>query len=180
MSYKQIERYLVKMKTNLWWQGLADAGTLEELESHLNEAVEEGMKRGLDPEEAQAQALTRFGPASQVAEQFGKERMAPMQKILLILAAAGGITFAVIDALPKFDDMGILAFSILIFSGLLSLVGFRKPWLLALAVGLWIPLHDILSSANFGSLLALLFALAGAYGGWGIHRLVRKTLIEKA
>ena len=56
MSYKQIERYLVKMKTHLWWQGLADAGTLEELESHLNEAVEEGMKRGLDPEEAQAQA----------------------------------------------------------------------------------------------------------------------------
>ena len=98
-----------------------------------------------------------------------------MQKILLGLAVVGGIAFAVIDSLPKFDDMGILAFGILFFSGLLGLLGCRRPWLLALAVGLWIPLHDIPGSGNFGSLLALLFAFVGAYSGWGLNLLIRKS-----
>jgi hypothetical protein len=90
------------------------------------------------------------------------------------LAASGGIAFAYIDSLPKFDDMGILAIGILIFSGLIALLGCRKPWLFALAVGLWIPLHDILVFGNFESLLAVLFTLAGVYSGRGLNRLNRK------
>jgi hypothetical protein len=78
--------------------------------------------------------------------------------------------------LPKFDDTGILAFGILLFSGLLGLLGARRPWLLGLAVGIWIPLHDIPLSGNYGTLLALLFALLGAYLGWGLNRLIRTTL----
>ncbi len=99
-----------------------------------------------------------------------------MQKLLLGLAVAAGLFAAYVDALPKFDDTGILAFGILLAAGLLGLLGFRRPWLLALAVGAWIPLHDVLFLRSYGSLLALIFAFAGAYAGWGAHRLVKKSL----
>ena len=79
------------------------------------------------------------------------------------------------DAQPRWDDTGILAFSILLFSGMIGLLGFRRPWLLALAVGAWIPLHDILFTQNAGSLIALAFAFVGAYAGWGVNRLARKV-----
>ena len=74
--------------------------------------------------------------------------------------------------------MGILVLGMLAFSGLLGLIGGRRPWLLALAVGLWIPLYEILRSQNFGSLLALAFAFAGAYAGWGLNRLIRRSFVS--
>jgi len=175
MKSKLIERYLSRVKVYLMCLGLADPRTLDELESHLYESLAAGLEGGLDLEAAQAQALEKFGPALRVALQFEREQMNLIQILILAAATAGGIFFAYVDALPKFDDTGILVFAILIFSGLLGLSGARRPMLLALAVGLWIPLHDIPASGNFGALLALVFALAGVYIGWALNRLIRKT-----
>ena len=168
-----IEAYLRKLRTYLRWLGLADPRDLEELESHLYESYEDGLSRGLTSEQAQAEALARFGPPLRVAAQFEREKMTFIQILLLAVAVLGGLFSAYVDALPKFDDTGILAFGILIFTGLLGLLGARRPWLLGLSVGLWIPLRDIPLSGNYGSLLALLFALIGAYAGWGLNRLIR-------
>ena len=47
-----------------------------------------------------------------------------------------------------------------------------RPWATALLVGVWIPLFGILAGANYGSLLALAFAFAGAYAGMFLRRAV--------
>lgn len=99
-----------------------------------------------------------------------------MQNLLLTAALLAGLFSAYVDSRPGWDDSGILAFGILIVSGLITLLGYRRPWVIALAVGIWIPLYSIFTTQNYGSLLALVFALIGAYGGWLAHLLIRKTL----
>jgi hypothetical protein len=86
-----------------------------------------------------------------------------------------GLFLAYLDALPHWDDTGILAGGMLLGSGLLALPGCRRPWLLALAVGIWIPLHDILLSHDLRLVFILIFPFVGAYAGWGLHLLYRKA-----
>jgi hypothetical protein len=139
------------------------------------DAVEQGMKMGLDQAAACQRAVERFGPAKVVAASYEKERQDPMQKILLSLAVVCGLFLAYLDARPGWNDSGILAGGLLLSSGLLALLGCRRPWLLALAVGIWIPLHDIFLSRDISMLLVLLFPLLGAYAGWAIHLGLSKT-----
>jgi len=176
MKKDPIQTYLRKLEHQLWLRGLADADTLTEIESHLFESVEAGLRQGLNVEKAQAQALERFGSTKVVAETFEKERKAVMQNVLLAVAVLAGLFSAYVDSRPTWDDTGILAGGLLLISGLLTLLGHRKPWLIALAVGLWIPLHDIYLSHDFLMLLVLLFPLVGAYAGWAVRLGIRKTL----
>ena len=133
------------------------------------------MRRGLSEEEAEKQAVERFGSVRAITSAFETERKSTMQTILLLVSALTGLFFAYVDSRPTWDDTGILAFSILIASGLIVLLGYRRPWLAALAVGSWIPLHGILITHNYGSILALAFAFAGAYGGWLLRLGIQKT-----
>ena len=98
-----------------------------------------------------------------------------MQKLLLAIAVLAGLFAAYVDSRPTWDDTGIMAFSILIISGLIVLLGYRRPWLVALAVGLWIPLRGIFITHNYFSLIALAFAFVGAYGGWVVRLGIRNT-----
>lgn len=89
----------------------------------------------------------------------------------------GLITY--VDTRPRWDDAGITAMAIFLTCGLLGAAGPRRPWLWALAVGLWLPLIDIAVHHRAGAILALLFAFAGAYAGMGLRRAmapVRPTL----
>jgi len=176
MQENQIQAYLRKLERHLWVRGLADKNDLAEIESHLLEAVEHELSQGLSLEEAQTQALERFGSVKIVVSTFEKERQNLMQNILLAAAVLAGLFSAYVDSRPTWDDTGILAGGLLMISGLLTLLGHRKPWLIALAVGIWIPLHDIYLSHDFRMLLVLLFPLVGAYGGWLVRLGIRKTL----
>jgi HAAS domain-containing protein len=176
MKADRIQTYLRALERKLWLRGLSNPETMAELESHLLESVAGGLRSGLNVEEAQEQALERFGSVKVIANTFEKERMDWMQNLLLGIAALAGLFFAYVDSRPAWDDTGILAGGLLLMSGLLTLLGHRKPWLIALAVGLWIPLHDIYLSHDFLLLLVLLFPLVGAYGGWVIRLGIRKTL----
>ncbi len=98
-----------------------------------------------------------------------------MQKIYPLLALAAGLLIAYIDGLPHWDDTGIIVFALLAASALLALLAGRLPWLIALAVGLPIPLAAILGRGDFSMLITLLFPLAGAYAGWGLGRVIRHT-----
>lgn len=89
-----------------------------------------------------------------------------------LFACTFGIIIAWIDAQPNWDDSGISAFMILLVSMLAGYMAKRKPWLIALAVGIWIPLYGIISTQNFGSLLALLPGFIGAYTGWWIEKIM--------
>ena len=90
----------------------------------------------------------------------------------VLFACILGIAIAWVDSQPNWDDAGISAFMVLSVSMLAAYIAKRKPWLIALAVGAWIPLYGIFSTQNFGSLLALLPGIIGAYTGWWIERIL--------
>jgi hypothetical protein len=84
MKEKSIQSYLRKLEQALWLRGLSHADTLEEIESHLLESMERGIRQGLDQGEAEREALKRFGSVRVVTSTFIKERLGPMQKILQV------------------------------------------------------------------------------------------------
>lgn len=95
-----------------------------------------------------------------------------MKYVLLVIAILAGLGIAYVDSRPTWDDTGITAFSIFGACAIFSFLSPRSPWLWALAVGAWVPLAAILLNHNYGGLLALLFAFAGAYAGMLLRRLV--------
>ena len=95
--------------------------------------------------------------------------------ILVPVGLAMGLAIALVDTSPGWDDTGISAVAVLAASGLLAVMQPRRPWLWALVVGLWIPALNIATHHNYGSLLALLVAGAGAYGGAFAGRVVCHT-----
>ena len=176
MAENQIYSYLRMLKHQLWLHGVFDREYLDEVQIHLLESVETGIGRGLSAEEAERQALERFGSIKVVALGFAKERRIVMQNLLLASAVLAGLFSVYVDSRPTWDDSGILAFGILIVSGLITLLGYRRPWVIALAVGIWIPLYWILTTHNYGSILVLAFTFVGAYGGWLVRWGIEKTL----
>ena len=98
-----------------------------------------------------------------------------MQKILLGIAIVAGLFFAYVDSRPTWDDTAITVGAVLLTSGLLALIGFQRPWLLALAVGLWIPLYEIITTNTYASIIALVIAFIGAYGGWAVRLGISKA-----
>lgn len=99
-----------------------------------------------------------------------------MQSILLMVAVLAGLFSAWVDSLPNWDDTGLLVAGLLLVSGLLTLLGGRRPWLIALAVGIWIPLHDIFITHDVLMIVILLIPFVGAYAGWAIRLGVRRSL----
>ena len=94
-----------------------------------------------------------------------------MQKYLLPIALGLGLLLAFIDTRPNWDDTGIIVGAIVLSCASLGALAPERPWLWALAVGIWIPIFEIAPGGNFGALLALAFAFAAAYGGMGCRRL---------
>ncbi len=93
-----------------------------------------------------------------------------MKSLLFVVALAVGGVIAYVDSRPTWDDTGVTAVAIFVSCCLLGTVQPARPWLWALAVGMWIPVLGIARSSNYGSLLALPFAFAGAYAGMALRR----------
>ena len=104
-----------------------------------------------------------------------KERSASMKTLdwlLLLAALAVGLALGLVDSSPGWDDTGVSAAAVLAAT---AAFGFARPsraWVWALAVGLWIPALGIVLRGNYGSLLALVPAMAGAFAGAGARRLL--------
>jgi hypothetical protein len=167
--------YIKALEREMKKNGTFHPDTLAEIESHLLDSVEANLRRGLNQAQAEEEAVRRFGSVKLISSTFESERISIMQKVLLGVASAVGLFSLYVDTRPNWDDTGILAMGILLVCGLLALIGFQRPWLLALIVGIWIPLHGIFFTHNYGSIIALLIAFVGAYAGWavraGIYRL---------
>ena len=86
--------------------------------------------------------------------------------LLLSLGVISGIFIAWVDSLPSWDDTGIIAGSLFLISGILTFLARRRPWLTALAVGLWVPLRALVSSGDLSMVLVLIFPFLGAYAGF--------------
>ena len=85
--------------------------------------------------------------------------------MLVPLALTLGLAIAYVDSSPGWDDTGVSAAAVLGASGLFGVLYPARPWLWALAVGVWIPVSGIVREFNYASLLALVFSFAGAYAG---------------
>ncbi|MCA9978901.1 MAG: hypothetical protein KC413_24240 [Anaerolineales bacterium] len=94
------------------------------------------------------------------------------QWLLLLAAVSVGVAITWLDQSPGWDDTGISAMLILLSSGLLGVISPKRPYLWALAVGLWIPVLGIIRQHNDGSLLALVIAFIGAYIGMAVRKLL--------
>ncbi len=182
MKENRIQAYLRKLGHHLWLRGLADQNDLAEIESHLLESVEQGLMEGLSAQEAERQVLERFGNIRTILSAFEREGMLLMQKMLLGVAILTGLFIAFVDSRPTWDDTGITAGAMLLSSGLLTLLGYRRPWLIALAIGLWTPVYETYLSRKFYfpgvilfPLLVLLIPMIGAYAGWAVRLGIRKT-----
>ncbi len=172
---ERIDSYLRALKRQLLLRGIFNPELLVEVESHLFEAVEAGIRRGLNEDESERQALERFGSVKVISLAFEKERNNLMQNLLLGIAVLAGLFSAYVDSRPNWDDTGILVGGLLLVSGLLTFLGYRRPWLIALAVGIWIPLYEIFKSHDIMMLVILLVPLIGAYGGWLVRLGIQKT-----
>jgi hypothetical protein len=96
------------------------------------------------------------------------------QAVLLLLATALGILIAYVDSRPNWDDTGVTAGVVFLCCACLAAIYPKRPWLWALAVGMWIPIGAIIFKQNYGAWLALAVAFAGAYAGFGIRNLYDK------
>jgi hypothetical protein len=94
--------------------------------------------------------------------------------LLAIIAAALGIAIALVDARPTWDDTGITAGVVLITAFIVSALAGRRPWLWALLVGVWVPAITIANGGDPAAVLALGFAVVGAYAGHAVSRLWRR------
>ncbi len=175
MKKNLIESYLHDLERKLRLNDSFNLDMLAEIESHLLESVERSLRQGLGQEEAEEEALKRFGSVKVVSSTFEKDKITPMQKILLAIATSFGLFITYVDSQPTWDDTGITAGTILLLCGLIALIGYQRPWLLALVVGAWIPLYGLFFTHNFASILALIIAFAGAYAGWAFRIGIRKT-----
>ena len=93
-----------------------------------------------------------------------------IQYVLLVVAIGAGALITYVDTRPTWDDTGITAVVLLVFSGLLGFLGPSRPWLWALVVGSGIPLLSIVHTHSYSSLLVLAITFAGSYAGAAIRR----------
>jgi hypothetical protein len=85
--------------------------------------------------------------------------------MLVPLALILRLAIAYVDSSPGWDDTGVSAGAVLGTSSLFDLLYPARPWLWAVAVGVWIPASGIVREFNYASLLVLVFSFTGAYGG---------------
>ena len=97
----------------------------------------------------------------------------PRRELLAVpLAVGAGLAIALLDSRPGWDDTGITAVLLLLAAFASAALAGRRPWLWALLVGGWIPLFEIPGSGQPVALVALVFAAAGALGGYGLARVI--------
>ena len=92
--------------------------------------------------------------------------------ILLVSAIIFGLLIAWVDTRPTWDDTGITAATIIIVTAILGAVMTKRVWIWALAVGIWIPVFNIVLNNNYGSILALIVAFIGSHAGVFIRKII--------
>jgi hypothetical protein len=98
--------------------------------------------------------------------------MKTFDRLLLLGALAVGLALALVDSSPGWDDTGVSAAAVLLAAAAFGAARPARPWLWALAVGLWIPALNIALGHNPGALIALVPAVLGAYAGAAARRLL--------
>jgi hypothetical protein len=166
-----IEAYLAKLERGMLRRGGAAVNSVDELRDHLMQEAHAAERRGDDPAAAIAAAIERFGPAGTLARDFVRASDDAIQRMLAPIAIACGVAIAWIDTRPHWDDSGVTAGLLLLSGAVLGAFAARRVWLLALCIGVWLPLYYFATNHRFDTFFILGFPLAGAYVGHGMRRL---------
>ena len=104
--------------------------------------------------------------------------------LAIALAIVAGLGLTVLDTTPNFDDTGVVAIGLAIAAFVVVLVEgsgrVLRVAMLAVLVGIWIPVLEIAPPGTYGPLLALAFAAAGAVAAMLVLRLARPSAAEPA
>ncbi len=176
MTWPQVESYVQRLRRELLRQFIADPRIIDEVRGHLVDAVEKLRDQETSLTAAEQRAIERFGSPEVVAAAFIADRTRILHRCLLVTAILAGMAIAYVDSRPTWDDAGITAGAMAIVAGGLSLVGPQRPWLWALAVGMWIPAYSLVRAPALGTvamLLVLIFPFAGAYLGRAARGVLR-------
>ena len=175
MTPSPIDSYLERLRRELQRHFIVDSRIIQEVRDHFSDALDGGHNQD-GSLAAEARAIERFGSPELVAAAFVADRTRNLHRSLLVAATVAGIAIAFVDARATWDDAGITAGAMLLVAVVLGLLGPQRPWLWALAVGMWIPTYALVRAPAFGAvamLLVLIFPLAGAYVG----RIARSLLL---
>lgn len=85
MTRGPLDTYLQELARALLQRGHEAARIVEEAREHLADAVEDGLRRGLAREDAEREALDRFGPPDLIAAQAPPERSRMMARVTAAL-----------------------------------------------------------------------------------------------
>jgi hypothetical protein len=176
MQTSRIPVYLACLRRALLLRGIWDPRIIEEIQGHLADAVEEGLARGLERTDAEDVAITRLGRAGAIAAEVFEERITRMQTVLLLAGALMGGLIAFVDSRPTWDDTGVTVLALLVTAGLLGLISPGRPWKWALAVGMWLPLVEMILTHQAALLFVLIVPLIGAYAGAGVNWAIRRAI----
>ena len=168
-----VDAYLARLHAELRKRWVHDVRILEETRGHLSDAAERSVRTGATQAEAEDRAIAQFGFAETVAAHFAREEFAVLNRFLMVAAIVIGIGIAYMDSRPNFDDTGVTAGLLLISAALLGLIAPQRPWLWALAIGIWIPAHALIQHPGPKALLMLIvlaFPFVGAYAGMAMRR----------
>jgi hypothetical protein len=93
-----------------------------------------------------------------------------MQKFLLGVAIAMGGLISYLQARPNLSDTGITAVILLLVSAFFGFLQPKRPWLFALALGIWVPILGFFRTQSIFAVLALVLAFVGAYSGAALRK----------
>jgi hypothetical protein len=90
--------------------------------------------------------------------------------VLTGLAVALGLTIAWVDSRPTWDDTGITVAAIFGTALALGAAAPSRPGMMAIALGIWIPVFNIVQGLNYGAVASLVIAFGGSYAGAFLRR----------
>jgi hypothetical protein len=90
------------------------------------------------------------------------------------IAVLLGISIATVDSHPNWDYRPVSYVELALVTAVCGYIAGRKPWILALAAGIWMPMFSILITQNYDSLIAFVAAFAGVYAGFGLRLAFRR------
>jgi hypothetical protein len=91
--------------------------------------------------------------------------------MLLVSAIVLGICIAWVDTRTGWDDTGITAVVILCVAGVFGYAMPKRAWVWGIAVGVWIPVFNIVLYGNYSSIPSVIFAFVGAYAGLWMRKM---------
>ena len=175
MTPTDVESYVQQLSRELRKRFVAGGRIVDEVRGHLVDAVERAREQGASFAAAEEQAIQRFGAPELVAAAFAADRTRILDRCLVAAASLAGVAIAYVDSGATWDDTGLTAGAMTLVAAALGLLGPERPWLWALALGIWIPSYALMrapSPASLAMLVVLVFPFAGAYLGRIARRLV--------